>query len=80
MTRNLASGGIIHIEDIQDHVELALMREGHHKVAREYVLYREEQTRKRREQAALAEVSETQADSVTTINVVLPDGSKTCFE
>ena len=76
VTRNLASGGTIHIEDIQDHVELALMRSGHHKVAREYVLYREEQARKRREQRALAEVSETQDEPAATINVVLPDGSK----
>jgi ribonucleoside-diphosphate reductase alpha chain len=34
--------GTIHIEDIQDQVELALMRAGEHKVARAYVLYREE--------------------------------------
>ncbi len=32
----------IPIEDIQDQVELALMRAGFHKVARAYVLYREE--------------------------------------
>ena len=37
----------IHIEDIQDQVELALMRGGHHKVARAYVLYREEHARAR---------------------------------
>ncbi|OUU74311.1 MAG: ribonucleoside-diphosphate reductase subunit alpha [Methylococcaceae bacterium TMED69] len=40
-TRNMPSGGAIHIEDIQDHVELALMRAGHQKIARSYVLYRE---------------------------------------
>ena len=33
---------MIHIEDIQDQVELALMRDEHHKVARAYVLYREQ--------------------------------------
>lgn len=38
----------IHIEDIQDQVELALMRGGEHKVARAYVLYREERARERR--------------------------------
>lgn len=37
----------IHIEDIQDQVELALMRAGEHKVARAYVLYREEHARRR---------------------------------
>jgi hypothetical protein len=42
----------VHIEDIQDQVELALMRSGEHKVARAYVLYREEQARKRAEEAA----------------------------
>ena len=39
--RRMPSGGTIHIEDIQDQVELALMRSGEHKVARDYVLYRE---------------------------------------
>lgn len=40
--RRLPSGGTLHIEDIQDQVELALMRNGEHKVARSYVLYREQ--------------------------------------
>ena len=39
----------LHIEQIQDQVELALMRGGHHKVARAYVLYREERAKLRRE-------------------------------
>ena len=38
----------VHIEEIQDQVELALMRGGHHKVARAYVLYREEHARARK--------------------------------
>jgi ribonucleoside-diphosphate reductase alpha chain len=38
----------LHIEDIQDQVELALMRAGHHKVARAYVLYRESRAEARR--------------------------------
>ena len=38
---------MIHIEDIQDQVELALMREEHHKVARAYVLYREQRSSQR---------------------------------
>ena len=41
--------GVAHIEDIQDQVELALMRAGEHKVARAYVLYREERARERQE-------------------------------
>ncbi|HHH36173.1 MAG TPA: ribonucleoside-diphosphate reductase subunit alpha [Gammaproteobacteria bacterium] len=45
--RRLPDGGTVHIEDIQDQVELALMRAGHHKVARAYVLYREARARER---------------------------------
>ncbi|MEX2125025.1 MAG: ribonucleoside-diphosphate reductase subunit alpha [Woeseia sp.] len=58
-TRRMPGGGSIHIEDIQDQVELALMRAGHHEVARRYVLHREERARERarlREADAPAEV------------------------
>ncbi|MCZ6895376.1 MAG: ATP cone domain-containing protein, partial [Gammaproteobacteria bacterium] len=72
VTRRMPSGGATHIEDIQDHVELALMRAGEHKVARTYVLYREDRSRKRkaqqREQAPVIKQN--------TINVSLPDGAK----
>ena len=47
LTRRIADGDMIHIEDIQDQVELALMRDEHHKVARAYVLYREQRTAQR---------------------------------
>jgi len=47
VTRNLTGGGTTHIEDIQDQVELALMRSGEHKVARAYVIYRAERARER---------------------------------
>ena len=40
--RRMPSGGTLHIEEIQDQVELELMRSGEQKVARTYVLYREE--------------------------------------
>ena len=43
--RRLHSGGTIHIEEIQDQVELELMRAGEYKVAKGYVLYREERRR-----------------------------------
>ena len=49
--RRLPDGGTVHIEDIQDQVELALMRGGHHKIARAYVLYREERARERERSA-----------------------------
>jgi ribonucleoside-diphosphate reductase alpha chain len=52
LTRHISGGGTLHIEDIQDQVELALMRAGEHKVARAYVLYRDEQQRKRAAEAA----------------------------
>ena len=48
LSRRADSSRPIHIEDIQDQVELALMRSGEHKVARAYVLYREERTQERR--------------------------------
>jgi ribonucleoside-diphosphate reductase alpha chain len=68
--RRMPSGGTVHIEDIQDQVELALMRNGEQKVARDYVLYREEHAR--------ARAAKQHADSKPhpTINVTLHDGSK----
>ena len=50
LIRRQPAGGTFHIEDIQDQVELALMRGGEHEVARSYVLYREERTRERARQ------------------------------
>jgi len=47
LIRRQPAGGTFHIEDIQDQVELALMRSGEHDVARSYVLYREERSRAR---------------------------------
>ena len=47
LLRSRPSGGTFHIEDVQDHVELGLMRGGHHEVARAYVLYRERRSLER---------------------------------
>ena len=47
LMRSRPGGGTFHIEDVQDHVELGLMRGGHHEVARAYVLYREKRTQER---------------------------------
>jgi ribonucleoside-diphosphate reductase alpha chain len=47
LIRRQPHGGTMHIEDIQDQVELSLMRSGEHDVARSYVLYREERSRER---------------------------------
>ena len=66
LMRRQPSGGTFHIEDIQDQVELALMRSGEHEVARSYVLYREQRTQERAKQrAAHAEAVATHP----TINV-----------
>ncbi|MEK8079868.1 ribonucleoside-diphosphate reductase subunit alpha [Pseudomonas sp. XK-1] len=46
--RRMPSGGTIHIEEIQDQVELALMRSGEQKVARDYVIYRESRSQERK--------------------------------
>ncbi|MDC4276443.1 ATP cone domain-containing protein, partial [Acinetobacter baumannii] len=50
--RRLPSGGTIHIEEIQDQVELALMRTGEQKVARSYVIYREQRAEARKQTGA----------------------------
>ena len=68
--RRLPSGGTLHIEDVQDQVELALMRSGEHKASRTYVLYREERARIRAERAASEPVV-----TLAEINVTLEDGS-----
>ena len=47
LMRRMPSGGTLHIEDIQDQVELSLMRGGEHEVARSYVLYRERRAQER---------------------------------
>jgi ribonucleoside-diphosphate reductase alpha chain len=47
LLRRLPAGGTVHIEDIQDQVELALMRSGEHEIARAYVLYRERRSQER---------------------------------
>ena len=74
VTRNLSGGGTVHIEDIQDYVELALMRAGEHKVARAYVLYRAERA-KAREAEAAARKAPGEA-SEPGVQVTLDDGSR----
>jgi ribonucleoside-diphosphate reductase alpha chain len=73
LLRRLPGGGTIHIEDIQDQVELALMRGGHHKVARAYVLYREERARLRAEKAWAEKAQQVEED---VLQVTLEDGSR----
>ena len=47
LMRSRPGGGTFHIEDVQDQVELGLMRGSHHEVARAYVLYRERRAQER---------------------------------
>ena len=71
LTRRMPEGGIVHIEDIQDQVELALMRAGEQKVARAYVIYREEHARQR-----AASKAEAKDDSAAApLNIRLADGA-----
>ncbi len=66
--RRMPSGGTIHIEDIQDQVELALMRTGEHKIARSYVIYRAEHTRIRQQKQASEQATHP------AISVILDNG------
>ena len=54
LMRSRPGGGTFHIEDVQDQVELGLMRGGHHEVARAYVLYRERRAQERAQQKSSA--------------------------
>lgn len=66
--RRADSSRAIHIEDIQDQVELALMRSGEHKVARAYVLYREERKQQR------TKLAKTAPGTRSCLSVRLNDG------
>ena len=59
LLRSRPNGGTFHIEDIQDQVELALMRSGEHNVARAYVLYREKRNQERAAQQEVSQQTQT---------------------
>src|SRR5687767_12869540 len=67
LVRRQPSGGTFHIEDIQDQVELALMRAGEHNVARAYVLYREERARERAKQRQTQQAAVREARPALTV-------------
>ena len=73
LKRRMAAGGPLHIEDIQDQVELALMRSGEHRVARAYVIYREDHARMR-EQQAPPQQAVARGESERVLSLLLPDG------
>lgn len=66
LLRSRPGGGTFHIEDVQDHVELGLMRGGHHEVARAYVLYRERRSQERARQTPAA--TAPQSSGITVID------------
>jgi len=68
--RRMPSGGTLHIEELQDQVELELMRSGEQKIARAYVLYREERSRIRSEQENVVNIALN-----TTLQVKQVDGT-----
>ena len=72
-SRRMPSGGTLHIEEIQDQVELELMRSEERKVARSYVLYREERTKARKLET---EEEEEQEQEESGIRVILDDGTE----
>jgi ribonucleoside-diphosphate reductase alpha chain len=65
LTRAKPAGATFHIEDIQDQVELTLMRSGEHEVARAYVLYRE---RRSQERAAKRQESAVEQPSISVLD------------
>ena len=74
LMRRQPAGGTFHIEDVQDQVELALMRSGEHDVARSYVLYRAkhmEERRLKKEAAGATATAEPQIN-VTENGVARP--------
>jgi ribonucleoside-diphosphate reductase alpha chain len=77
LTQRWPNGGTIHIESIQDLVELALMREQEHKVAQSYVIYREARRQERlKNQQTVAEQEETSSDtSEPGIQINYTDGT-----
>jgi len=74
LVRRLPENGVMFIEDIQDQVELALMRSGEQKVARAYVLYRAEHAKQRQQTE-----TDTTQEAQGNINIIQPDGTHRVF-
>ena len=76
-TRNMPNGGAIHIEDIQDHVELALMRAGHQKIARSYVLYRDQRAAERKTKTTPKVTDDSKSEA---LEITLENGEVTLLD
>ncbi len=73
LMRRQPAGGTFHIEDVQDQVELALMRSGEHDVARSYVLYRAKRMEERaQQQAAKAATATEHAINISVDGQLVP--------
>ena len=70
--RRMPDGGVVHIEDIQDQVELALMRSGERKIARAYVIYREDRANARAEKTETK--SSKKESKKSKINITTSNG------
>jgi ribonucleoside-diphosphate reductase alpha chain len=68
LVRRQPNGGTFHIEDVQDQVELSLMRSGEHDVAREYVLYRAKRMEERRQAKEASGATQTAAPQFHVID------------
>ena len=68
--RRMPSGGTLHIEEIQDQVELQLMRSEELDVAKSYILYRAERTQERKKEKLEVELPDT-----PSINITKSDGT-----
>jgi ribonucleoside-diphosphate reductase alpha chain len=73
LMRNKPGGGAIHIEEIQDQVELSLMRHGEHEVARSYVLYREKRAQER---AAAVKAKQSEVGAGDQVIHVIDNGQR----
>jgi ribonucleoside-diphosphate reductase alpha chain len=71
LVRRLPAGGTLHIEDIQDQVELGLMRSGEHEVARAYVLYRERRAQERAQERAAKKGADAAADQDIVLHMLV---------
>ena len=72
----LPEGGVLHIEHIQDQVEIALMRAGEYDVARKFVLYREKRANERHQK----EASEKSTKGEARISYTKKDGTKATLQ
>ena len=79
LVRRQAGGGTFHIEDIQDQVELALMRSGEHEAARAYVLYRQKRAEARASEAVQRKATAGGAGKEPSITV-LEDGVRKALD